>query len=285
MPSRKDIKRRILSVTTTRQVMKAMDMVAVSKLQKSKAQLEFSEPITNETKRIIDSLKNSEEARENIYIKPRKVKNTAYVVITGDRGLCGSYNTNIAETALSHMKKIKNEKIIAIGLRGRDFFKYHKKNVLHEYSLLSEAAFYEDVHNVGNMLVSLYTSGEIDEVYVAYTKFSSVLSHLPQVFKILPIGSEAEDDYKYNSMKYDGGINSFLDYAVPMYLNAFLYSALVESSTCEQAARVVNMDSAVSSASDIIENLTLTYNRKRQNLITQEISEIVNAVNALESVK
>ena len=281
MPSRKDIKRRISSVSTTKQVMKAMDMVAGAKLQKVKVQLEAARPLAKETARIIDNIKNCDDALENIYVMPRKVKNTAYVVITGDRGLCGGYNTNISQSALAHMNG-KNEKIIAVGLQGLDFFKRRGKRIVSKYSGLSETAFYENAHLISSLLMLLYKSHAVDEAFIAYTRFDSALSHTPQIAKVLPLG-EQTTVFGYSQMQYECGVDSFLEHALPIYLNAMIYAAIVESSTSEQAARMLNMDSAVSNASDIIENLTKMYNRKRQAVITQEIGEIVNAANALET--
>ena len=279
MPSLKSIRRRIKSVNATKKSMKAMSMVSASKLQKAKIQLNAARPLFSEASRIIDNLKNCGEPAENIFVKPRQVKNTAYIVITSDRGLCGSFNTNVAEKALSHMKKGKNEHVIALGLKGRDYFRRRGKNILHSYAGISETAFYEDAVRIGRILASLYTSGEVDEAYLAYTQFESTLTHVPRLVKILPINIEPSAVKKSEEMKYERGVNYFLGHAIPMYLSAFIYAALAESLACEHAARMMSMDSAVKNASDIVDRLMQTYNRIRQAYITQEISEIVSGTN------
>ena len=281
MPSMKSIKRRITSVNSTKKIMKAMNMVAASKLQKAKSQLDSARRLFNETKRVMDNLKNYEEAVENIFVKPWRGKNTVYIVITSDRGLCGGFNVNVAEKALSHMRERKNEKIIAIGLKGRDYFQRNGKVILHSYAGMSETAFYEDAERIGEIVESLYKSGEANEVYLAYTQFESVLACVPRLERILPVSSSAAAANKADEMKYDPDLNFFLNYAVPMYLNAFIYAAFSESLVCEHATRMVSMDSSVNNASDIIDRLTHMYNRRYQASITQEISEIVGGINIL----
>ena len=281
MPSKKIIKRRIKSVGTTKHIMKAMDMVAASKLQKNKAKLNVSRPLFQESQRIIDTLKACENATENIFIKPRPVKNVAYVVISSDRGLCGGYNTNVAQAAYNHMKDSgADEQIIAFGSKGRDYFRRRRKKVVQTYPNVSEAKFYESAEVISNVLLSMYLSEKVDEVYVAYTYFESALSYLPKVVKILPLSEEGhEPEFRADSMKYEPNVEHFLTHAIPAYLNAFLYDAMLESGSSEQASRMVSMDSATKNATEIIDDLTLMFNRIRQAHITQEITEIVSGAN------
>ena len=283
MPSMKAIKRRIASVGNTNQIMKAMNLVAASRLQKDKEYLKAVRPLLTETKRIIGGVGYTEATAENLFVKKREVKNAAFVVITSDRGLCGGYNVNIAKEALAVIGKVKNEKIIAVGVKGRDFFRRRKKNIISQYIGASDANFYEDAQQIGKMLVSMYRSGEIDEVYVAHTKFESMLSHVPTVDRILPIVSDTDElrEHSGAEMNYEPDVNTFLEQAIPMYINAFLYGAMVESAVCEQASRMMSMDAATNNAAEIIEDLTLEYNRRRQGAITQEINEIVSGANAL----
>ena len=280
MPSLKVIKRRILSVTVTKKVMKAINMVAMSKLQRVKQQMDAARPMVREARRIVDGLSDSMIISDNVYMKPREVKNTLYIVISGNRGLCGGYNAKILEAALSHMGTGRNERIIAIGKKGRDFLTRRGKNVIQTQIGMAETASFGDVYPISSLIASLYRSGDIDEVYVAYTEYKTALSHIPQVVRILPIEGSPDklDGYGPEKMKYETGVDAFLDHTVPMYLNTFMYGALLESTTCENAARIINMDSAVNNAAEIIDKLTLMHNRKRQAIITQEISEIVNGV-------
>ena len=282
MPSMKIIKRRIASVKSTKQIMKAMNLVAASKLQKAKGHLNSTRPLLNETMSIMESLRHLEDVPENAFIKARDVKSTAYVVVSSDKGLCGGYNSNVTKAALAEMDK-KNEKIIAVGAKGAYNLRRKNKNVLHKLTGVSDATFYEDAKNIGKIITDLYLSGDIDEVYVIYTHFGSMISHQPRVEKILPLEQGAADGEQKNvRMGHDPDIDAFLEHAVPMYINIFLYSALVESSVCEHAARMMSMDAAANNAGEIIEDLTLVFNRKRQNIITQEINEIVSGANALK---
>jgi len=283
MPSMKIIKRRLASVTTTKKIMKAMNMVAASKLQKDKARLHAARPFFDGTNKIISLLKNREDTADNVFFERRTVKSAAYLVITGDRGLCGSYNTNVLEKALSHMNDVDtvHEKIVVVGLRGCDFFKRHEKNIVQRFDVL-DIAFFDDAERISGYLTELFTSGEVDEVYVVHTKFESVLVHEPVVERILPVSGDAQAHGKEDDTKYEPDVSSYLDYAIPLYLSTFIYSALLESSACEQAARMISMDTAVNNASDIIGKLTRVYNRRRQAAITQEISELVGSTSILK---
>jgi F-type H+-transporting ATPase subunit gamma len=262
--------------------MKAMDMVAASKLQRNKAKLKISRPLFQESQRIINTVRICENAIDNVFIKPRPVNNTAYVVISSDRGLCGGYNTNISQAAFDHMyENGSNEHILALGLRGRDYFRRRGKNIHQTYSNASESMFYANAEMISSSIISMYLSGKVDEVYVAYTYFESAMSYIPKVEKLLPLGEfDKEPEFRADSMKYEPDANHFLNYAVPAYLNAFLYDAMLESGSSEQASRMISMDSATKNATDITDELTLMYNRIRQAHITQEINEIVSGANA-----
>jgi len=282
MPSKKAIKRRLTSVTTTKKIVKAMNMVAASKLQRDKARLMASRPFFQGVKESIDQITRRGDAAQNPFLRLRDVKNTVYLVITADRGLCGSYNSDLLGAALAHMNGGKGEKIIAIGSKGYDFFTRRGKTVLRRYDDVLETAFYEDAELIGNDINALYAAGEADAVYVAYTHFESVLVHTPRVERLLPIGNGAEAIYGGDTMKYDPDVSVYLEHAIPVYLSAFIHNALLESSACEQSARMVSMDAAVKNASGIIVKLTRSYKRKRQIEITQELSELVGYMSTLK---
>lgn len=277
----KSITQRIANISTTKQIMKAMDMIASSKLQRARMRLGLARPLYGETKSIIDNLKNSEGARENIYLKQRKIKNTAYVIITSDKGLCGSYNTNIAEKALRHMDG-KSEQILVIGAKGNEYFSRRGKNIRSSIINQSESILYDETELISGLVASLYVSGEVDEVFVAYTQFATTLNYYPRVERILPIVSDSGDGIKDMQIKYEPDVDSFLGHAIPLYLHAYLYAAAAESAASEHASRMINMNSASKNANDIIDGLNRAYNRKRQAAITQELSEIVGGVNILK---
>ena len=285
MPSMKQIKRRITSVSSTKQIMKAMDLVAASKLQKAKARLDVVRPLYQDIRGIMDDIQAGQGTEDNAFIKKRAVKNIAYVVITSDRGLCGGYNLNVSKEALAFMNaNDAPEKIISIGSKGNDFFRRRGKNVIHRIGCSTETAFYLDAEQIGALLVKMYLMGEVDEVYVVYTHFETILAHVPTVFRLLPVGSGQPQDGKTkpDHVIYDPDANTFMTYAVPMYMKLFLYGAMIESVVCEQASRMTSMDAATRNAEEIIDDLTLVYNRKRQGAITQEITEIVSGANALK---
>ncbi|MCL2162989.1 MAG: ATP synthase F1 subunit gamma [Oscillospiraceae bacterium] len=287
MPSIKMIKRRLVSVKNTQQIMKAMNLVAASKLQKNKSKLDSIRPLYENIKLFIDEIRAGGsfegDAEGSVFVEGRDVKNIAYVILSSDRGLCGGYNINISKTALAHIEanKDKQEKIIAIGTKGWDYFRRRGKNIVQKSEIMSEAAIYDDAQRIGELITSMFISGEVDEVYLAYTHFESVLSHTPRVEKLLPI-EEAPESKKSGAgfVTYDPDIGAFITYAVPMYLSMYIYGAIVESAVCEQASRMTSMDAAARNASEIIEDLTLEFNRKRQGMITQEITEIVGGANA-----
>jgi len=296
MMSMKAIKRRITSVRNTQQIMKAMNLVATSKLQKAKAKMYAIHPLFIDSKRIMSGVRNSsEDVSDNPFVKPREVKNTYVVLITGDRGLCGGYNINVSKKALEKVGAGTNIRFITVGQKGWEYIIRRRKKVTKRITGISEHAFFEDAEKIGTELINLYISGEADEIYVAYTGFASMMSHIPKVEKILPLGDDVveEDENAEESntethshirhlMAYEPDINTFLSHAVPMYISVFIYGAMVEASACEQAARMISMDSAAKNAGDIIDSLTLMFNRQRQGIITQEINEIVSGANALQ---
>ena len=287
MATMKAIKKRISSVNNTKKIMKAMDLVAASKLQKAKSRLEAVRPLFDNMKPVMDCIKAGVGAYDDVPFAARPhASNIAYVILTGDRGLCGGYNVNVAREAMLSMGKNEGsrEMLITVGTKGWEYFRRRNKNIVLRTYGASEITTFETAESIGNKLATMYTSGEIDEAYLVYTHFESVLSHVPKTEKLLPISAEADDGapYAIADMSYDPDIATFITYAVPMYLNVMIYGAMIESSVCEYAARMTSMDSATGNASDIIDGLTLEYNRKRQSMITQEITEIVSGANALK---
>ena len=290
MPTMKAIKKRISSVGNTKKIMKAMDLVSASKLQKAKAQLDDIKPLYENIKLVMDGIKSSTgPGDEMAFADEREVKSIAYIVLASDRGLCGGYNVNVSKAALAIMNanEGKDERVIAVGSKGMDYFKRRGKNVVQKYSGPSEATTFEEAELIGNYVASLYTSGEVDEVYLVYTHFETILAHEPATAKLLPIKADADTEEgapkpAASLMSYDPDIKTFIEYAVPMYLNTTIFGAMIESLVCEQASRMTSMDAATRNASEILEDLTLEYNRKRQNMITQEITEIVSGANAVQ---
>jgi len=281
----KAIKKRISSVNNTKKIMKAMNLVAASKLQKAKSRLDHIRPLFDNLQHVMDSIKESVTAGEEIaFADDRPVKTIGYVVLTSDRGLCGGFNTNISKEAFAFVEanKDKKEKIIAVGSKGWEYFKRRNKTIAHRFEAASEATAFADAELLGDRIARMYTSGEVDEVYLIYTHFESVLAHVPFIVRLLPFKAQSEEKgLSAVPMSYDPDASTFFSHAVPMYLNISIFGAMMESAVCEQASRMTSMDSATRNATEIIDDLTLEYNRKRQGMITQEITEIVTGANAL----
>jgi len=261
-----------------------MNLVAASRLQKTKTQTDNIRPMYNNIKRIIDDIKSCEGIEKVVFAQQREVKNAVYILMTSDRGLCGGYNVNVSKEALAHINAHKDVEasIITIGSKGWEYFKRRGKNILHRYPAASESTAVENAEAIGKIVADMYKSGEADEVYLVYTHFESILSHIPYIVKLLPISAEPDDQAFPGTKEYEPDIHTFLDSAVPMYLNMYIYGAMMESAVCEQAARMTSMDAASRNATAIIDELTLEYNRNRQGMITQEITEIVSGANALQ---
>lgn len=286
MASMRDIKRRIKSVTSTQQITKAMNLVASSKLTRAKNRFKDTQPFFSHTRRAIAHIVKGSSGAAHPYLREREIKNTAVIVITGDRGLCGGYNTNVCKTALSVSDEREELGFITIGGKGRDYLKHRHQTILTSYRGISEKPQYDDAKIIGEKVLELYDKGEIDEVYLAYTEFISTISNEPRLIKLLPMdASDFEDEQIKPSTTltiYEPSEEDVLNYIVPKYVNTILYGAMVESAACELSSRMTAMDSATENAAEMIDDLNLLYNRVRQGAITQEITEIVGGSNALE---
>lgn len=278
MASMRDIKRRIKSVNSTQQITNAMYLVASSKLNKARNRLEDTRPFFNETRKVIANIVNGSSGISHPFLEKRDVKSTAVIVITGDRGLCGGYNANVNKIAMTAIKNKENDKVIAVGGKGKEFFK-SRFNLKQSFTDISEKPTYEDALQIGRLALEMFTSGEVDEVYLAYTEFVSTLVSEPKLIKLFPLDV---DDFKNEDTSsasaltiYEPSEEEVLEYVIPKYVNTVLYGALVESAVCELGARMTAMDSATENAEEMINSLNLIYNRARQSAITQEITEIV----------
>jgi len=297
MPSIKAIKQRRNVVINMKQAMKAMNLVATAKLRKSRERWGNTLPFLEGTDNIMLDAARSPATAENIYVKERDIrhKNTGYIVFTSDRGKCGSYNINICKAVLAHASAHgKNAVLLPVGGRGVDIFLSQSQNIRRQLGAMPENPTFEDAEAMGLSVLKdfcvkanddTFEPGEIDELYIAYTQFHTVLSLEPVVKPVLPIGLRFQDEFHDNAkppeMEYDPDVDSFLGYMAPMYLNTQIYGAMLEAALCEQAARMVATDTAVNNAEELVEDLTLQFNRQRQGIITQEITEIVSGASAL----
>ena len=272
--STKDIKNRIRSMESTKQITKAMEMVAASKLRHAQAQVTASRPYFEILYATIQDIVAHNSDFSSPYLAKRNGNKALYVVIAGDRGLAGGYNSNILKMVMADAAE-KDATILPIGKKAIDFFRSRKMPMLSENHPIAAEVFIGDCFSVARLLCKAYLSGEFDAVYVAYTNFVSVLSQTPAVLQLLPLASGSTGSQETVDIIYEPNATEVFDRIVPEYLGGALYSALCESRASEQAARRTAMDSATKNAEDMIADLSLKFNQARQAAITQEITEIV----------
>ena len=274
--STKEIKNRIRSMESTKQITKAMEMVAASKLRRAQAQVMNSRPYFEILYSTINDIVDANRDFSSPYLTKRPVKRVAYVVIAGDRGLAGGYNSNILKLALSEMEG-KDAVVVPVGKKAADFYKSRALPILTEDYREAEDMSVSDCFSIAKTLCKAYLAGQIDEIHVAYTNFVSVLSQTPATLRLLPLIREktGREGTVSSDMEYEPNSTEVFDAIIPEYLGGILYGTLCESRASEQAARRTAMDSATQNADDMIADLSLKYNRARQAAITQEITEIV----------
>ena len=273
--STKEIKNRIRSMESTKQITKAMEMVAASKLRRAQAQVAASRPYFEILRGTIDDIVEHNLEITSPYLKERTGNKVMYIVIAGDRGLAGGYNSNILKMVLAQIKD-KEATVLPIGKKALDFFKSKKVNILTEDYAEAAAVSIGDCFSISKQLSQAFKKGEFDEIHVAYTNFVSVLSQTPDTQKLLPlVREEGKKPASRAVTMYEPNCEEVFEAVVPEYLGGILYGALCESRASEQAARRTAMDSATSNAEDMIADLSLKFNRARQAAITQEITEIV----------
>ena len=274
--STKEIKTRIKSMEATRQITKAMEMVAASKLRRAQAQIQSSRPYFQILSDTIDTIVATNKDFSSPFLAERPVNKVLYIVIAGDRGLAGGYNSNILKMVQQEIQGM-NATVLPLGKKAVDYFKSHKIPTLTE--IYAEAADVDvgDCFSVAKQLSKAFLSGEFDEIHVAYTNYVSVLSQVPVTRQLLPLvssGNAAPAEAGCYTI-YEPDPETVFSAIVPEYLGGILYGALCESRAAEQAARRTAMDAATSNADDMIADLSLKFNRARQAAITQEITEIV----------
>ena len=278
----KDIKRRIKSVERTMQITKAMELVASSKLRKAKEKVENSRPYFNTLYDTMRKISRSTKGLKSQFTVDRDTGKKGYIVVAGDRGLAGGYNSNVLKTAVSHMDNQKYP-VIAVGKKSMDFFNKRGYPLHGKFSSGAESIDVAEIHQISEEAIALYKSGEIDELYIVFTKFVSTLTQEPQIIKLLPLKFDDEGAAAKSSLTvYEPSPEGVFDYLVPKYIDGIIFGAIVESFASEQGARRTAMESATDNAEDMIGSLQLKYNRARQATITQEISEIVAGAEALK---
>jgi F-type H+-transporting ATPase subunit gamma len=279
----KDIKRRIKSVESTKQITKAMELVASSKLRKAKEKAENSRPYFETLYDTVINISANTNGIKNEFLNQRDVKNRCYIVIAGDRGLAGGYNSNVLKSSVAHMEG-KKEKVIAVGKKSVEFFSKRGYDLLETVSSV-EYSGYGEASKIASAAMNAYKNGDVDEVYVYYTEFISPLVQEVKMLKLLPVTFAQNEKYEKRSVgvvEYEPSPEEVLNYIIPKYVAGSIYGSVLEAFASEQGARRIAMESATDNADDMIDKLELSYNRARQFAITQEISEIVGGSEALK---
>ncbi|WHX48768.1 ATP synthase F1 subunit gamma [Paenibacillus woosongensis] len=279
----REIKRQIKSVQNTRQITKAMEMVASAKLRRAQEKAQSSRPYAEKLKEVVSSIASSTDGVTHPMLVTRPVKRTAYIVITADGGLVGGYNTNILRKVMDEINQKHQSQseygLFVIGRKGRDYFNRRGLPVLKDVVELSDSPKFADIKSLAYAAVQSFEEEQFDEVYICYNKFINAMSQLPTVDRLLPFDS-VETSGPTAEYEYEPSPEAVLEVLLPKYAETLIFGALLEGKASELGAKMTAMGSATKNATKMINELTLTYNRARQAAITQEITEIVAGANA-----
>lgn len=279
----KAIKRRIKSVGSTMQITKAMELVASSKLRKAKEKAELGRPYFEKLYEMMTEIAESKKDFDSPFTEKREVKNRLFIVIAGDRGLAGGYNSNLLKMALAESEKGEDKpKVIAIGKKSIEFFDKRGFEVIGRYPLLAETAKTAECADVATIAIEMFKKGEVDQVKLFYTTFVSPLVQNPIEMDVLPMYKDESGEEKPTLITYDPSPEAVFNRIVPKFTMSLIYCALADAYASEQSARRNAMESATDNAEKMTEELSLKYNRARQEKITNEINEIVSGANALQ---
>ena len=283
MANLKDIRDRIKSVKSIQKVTKAMKMVAAAKMRRAQENMEKARPYNHRLVEIIQHLLPSVERSMLPLLEIRDVKRVAYVVVTSDRGLAGSFNSSILRKAHNDIDEFgkENVDIFCIGKKAKDYFKSRRYNIIESYSDFWSDLNFNQSMKIGSSIIDHFLDLSVDEIRVVYNEFVNVATQATITEKLLPIELKDEElvdtDFLYEPSK-----KKIVKSLIPRYLNAQVWKYLLESYASEQAARMVAMENATTNSEDMIKNLTLEFNKARQAAITTEMLEIVSGAEALK---
>ena len=291
MASMRDIKRRKGSIQSTQQITKAMKLVSTVKLQRAKQNAEKSGTYFRYMYDTVNSILKRTKNLNHKYLKSGETGKKAVIVITSNRGLAGGYNSNVIKLITHGELKDQDLCIYAIGKKGKDALQ-KSYEIRADYSDVIEEPVYADAMAISKEVLEGFAKGEISEIYLAYTGFKNTVVHDPTLLKLLPVevngsvpeggeGSGEETPMDKALMNFEPEDEEALNLLIPKYITSLIYGGMVESVASENGARMQAMDSATSNAEDMINGLTLLYNRARQGSITQELTEIIAGANAI----
>ena len=290
MASLDDLKKRIASVQSTQKITKAMKMVAAAKLRKAQESAEKGRPYSEKMNNVILNLSSGISDKENA---PKLLAGTGQdkvhlcVVMTSDRGLCGGFNSNIIKKAKSYFSKILDEnkelKIITVGSKGNDQLKriYGDKIIENISFKESKNANYFDADKVGKIIIEKFEAGEFDVCTIFYNKFKNVITQIPQAQQIIPLNDEGSENSSDESYEFEPDEDEILSNLLPKNISTQIFKAMLENSASEQGSRMSAMDNATRNAGEMVDKLTIEYNRSRQAAITKELIEIISGAESL----
>ena len=288
MASLQDIKGRIRSIDSTKKITSAMNLVATSKLNKSKEAALKTRPFFNKILSTMQSFAANANGQGSPFLKANGSDVKAYITLSGDKGLCGGYNSNICKLTMGAIEDKEKTHLVVVGRRGIDQFRSKGFTVAKGVTDISESPTYFSAKEIADYVTNLFLKGEIGEVYLSYTSFKSTIQQEPTMVRILPLDinhvekPKSEANEPSDLLSYEPSPEAVLGYIIPRYVADVIYGALCEASASENGARMTAMDSATENAQEIQDKLSIQYNRARQAAITQELTEIVAGVGALK---
>ncbi len=291
MATLRDIKRRINAVKNTRQITKAMKMVAAAKLRKAQLRMLQMRPYAERMEDVLSALSATSDTEIHPLLAFRPRKTVELVVITSDRGLCGAFNSNILRTASRFINERKEEgfnniTISVIGKKARDYFKRRNIEIRRSWTGLSGNLTYSDVQGIAHDIINSYLDNVMDEVILLYNKFKTVMTQEVTLFRLLPYALPEGHTEKVETAPslfiFEPSQEEIYNQLLPKNIEIQIYRALLESQASEEAARMTAMENATKNADDMIDNLTLQFNKARQASITKELMDIVGGVEALK---
>ena len=294
MPNLDDLKKRIGSVKSTEKITKAMKMVAAAKLRRAQESAESSRPYSDSMKDLIESISKGykpSSTDRNLLTGDEKDQIHLLMLFTSERGLCGGFNSIVTRTLRDKIEKLIDQnkivKIVCVGKKGYDILKRQYSEMINEVIDMREvkSITYQDAKNISDKVVKMFFDGEFDKCSIFYNEFKSVISQIPTEQQVIPIeiiSEEADEEKKEDSFfEFEPGESEILDEILPLNFTVQVFKALLESAASEQGARMSAMDNASRNAGDMIDNLTLFYNRSRQAVITKELIEIISGAEAV----
>jgi F-type H+-transporting ATPase subunit gamma len=288
MPSLKDVKNKIASVKKTKQITKAMNMVSSAKLRKAQMRIEQFRPYADKFYEMLGDLASGADQSVHPLLEVREeVKSVGIVLVTSDRGLCGSFNANLTNLALNLAEQKAGQdkavKFYCMGKKGRDAVRKTDYELIRGYTDKMNSFDFTLANELGTEIIDTYLRKELDEVHLVFGRFINIAKQEPTSLKILPISSEAaEGSGSSTEYVYEPSVEGLLAELLPRFIKVQIYRSLLDTSASEHAARMAAMDNATNNCDDMISSLTLAYNKARQAVITTELMDIVGGAEALK---